>query len=166
MTIVRLNPLFDLDREVETLNRLLDRKVVSRNRSAQADQDFSPAIELYATDSAFILRAEIPGIEIKDLEITVTAEQLTIRGRRQPATDLAGKATLHRELSYGRFQRTVRFPAKINNNAVEADYRDGLLTVTLPKREDKANRVVKVDVTQLGASPAAQSLAGDHSQAQ
>ncbi len=166
MALVRINPLFDLDREVETLNRLLSRTLGSRSRYPQTSWDFSPALELENTDTAFILRAELPGLDVKDLAIEVTAEQVAIRGERKTESRQEEKGILHSEFSYGSFERLVRLPAKVNNGAVQADYRDGILTLTLPKREEDVHRVVKVDLQHLASAPVeAESVAADQSEA-
>lgn len=149
MALVRINPLFDLEREVETLNRLVGRNLGSRSRFSQTAGEFSPALELQNTDTAFILRAELPGFDAKDLAIEVTAEQVTLRGERKASTRQVNNGVLHSEFSYGSFERMVRLPVKVQNNAVQADYRHGILTLTLPKREEEVHRVVKLDLSHL-----------------
>jgi HSP20 family protein len=152
MTLVRINPLFfDLDREVEALNRLVGRTLVSRSVSPQTVQDVFPALELENREAAVILRAELPGFDTKDLTIEVMADRVTLRGERQAENSSSENGMLHSEFRYGSFERTVRLPAKVQNTTVQADYRDGILTLTLPKQQEAVNRAVKLDLSQLSS---------------
>lgn len=156
MTLVRINPLFDLDREVEALNRLVGRRTLaSRNSDSPRASHRFPALELEATETALILRAELAGFDPKDLAIEVTADQVTLRGERKTVARQSEKGLLHSEFSYGSFERTVGLPTKVQNQAVQADYHQGILILTLPKRSEDVNRVVKLDLTHLSPSPEA-----------
>jgi HSP20 family protein len=109
----------------------------------------APALEVETTDSDVIVRAELPGIDPKDLDIEVTADRLSMRGERRQESRSEEKGVLRTEFSYGSFERAIRLPARVDNAAVKAEYKDGILTLTLPKHPEELNKVVKVDVKNL-----------------
>lgn len=166
MTLVLLHPLFDLDREVAALNRRLGRTPVSRGVPSQPVQDRFPALELENRETAVILRAELPGFDTQDLAIEVTADGVTLRGQRQAENGQSKGSVLHSEFRYGSFERTVHLPAKVENTAVQADYCHGILTLTLPKRQEAVNRAVKLDLSHLSSAAEADNEVADAAIAQ
>jgi HSP20 family protein len=92
-----------------------------------------PAVDIWQDDNCVYVEAELPGMEIGDLEIYVTeGDQLTIRGERKPPA--VEKGTWHRqERGYGQFSRLLKLPCPVKTDEVEAQLKDGVLTITLPK---------------------------------
>lgn len=103
-----------------------------------------PALNVWGNEENVVVTAELPGLEIEDLDICVVNNQLTIKGERRndkPAED----AVCHRkERSDGAFVRTVRLPYAIENDQVEAKYERGVLTVTLPRHEQTKPRQIEI----------------------
>lgn len=99
-----------------------------------------PALNLWQDEDSLYVEAELPGMEISDLEIYVTGgNQLSIRGERKPPVVEAG--TWHRqERGYGQFNRLLTLPCEVKTDAVEARFKDGVLTITLPKGESARPR--------------------------
>ncbi|WP_392532206.1 Hsp20/alpha crystallin family protein [Nostoc sp. C117] len=145
MTLVRWNPW----REIDTLQRQIN-NLFEDNRvpSGLVDRDFIkvPAAELKETDNAIYLKLELPGIDAKDLDIQVTEDAVHISGERKSETKTEENGTTKTEFYYGKFQRVIPLSARIQNTNVSADYKDGILHLTLPKTEKEKNKVVKVNL--------------------
>ncbi|NJL22488.1 MAG: Hsp20/alpha crystallin family protein [Leptolyngbyaceae cyanobacterium SM1_3_5] len=132
-------------REMETLRRQFDRvfdELIASNESA-----WSPATELRDMGDVIELRAQLPGLEAKDIDIQVSREAVAIVGeyRQSPQSE----NLLNSEFRYGKFQRVITLPVAVINDQVKADYKDGILTLTLPKVTEARNTVVKVNLAEL-----------------
>jgi HSP20 family protein len=104
-----------------------------------------PPVDLYESSDGFVLTAELPGLTLKDIELTIEANRLTLRGERRIAYPDDGKTSLHRrERQTGTFRRTVALPAMVDGEKVEASYRDGVLIVKLPKADAYRSRRIEV----------------------
>jgi len=105
-----------------------------------------PALDVSETDDAVQVKAEVPGLSADDLDISVSGDTLTIRGEKKEEKEEKGK-TLHRvERRYGTFERIVDLPCAIDSAKAKATYRDGVLTIELPKREEEKQKVRKIEV--------------------
>jgi HSP20 family protein len=142
MTLVRWEPFREIDSLQREMNRLFDRLTVD----GETGIDVVPAAELSETPEAFHLKLEIPGMEAKDLDIQVSAESISVTGERKSETKTEEKGITRSEFRYGKFSRTMRLPGRIENGKVTAEYKDGILNLTLPKAEEEKNKVVKVNL--------------------
>jgi len=115
---------------------------------SQLDRDFVkvPAAELRLDKEAVYLRLELPGIEAKDLDIEVTEKAVSISAERKAEHKNEGNGTFKSEFHYGKFHRVIPLPARVQNTNVTADYKDGILNLTLPKTEAEKHKVVKVSL--------------------
>jgi HSP20 family protein len=97
--------------------------------------DFSPAIDLQETENAYIVRGDLPGLEKDKINLTVQNGMLTIEGVRQTssATEDESRGYYAQERSYGSYARTITLPGPVDDSRITADYKDGVLTITLPK---------------------------------
>jgi HSP20 family protein len=150
MTIVRYNPWNEMSSLQRQLSHLFDDALTFENLGDFGDLAKVPAAELTETDEAVHLKLEIPGMEAKDLDVRVMADRVAIAGERKSEI----KEKTRSEFRYGKFSRVIPLPVKIQNTKVTADYRDGILNLTLPKAEEEKNKVVKVNL--LGEEAAAQ----------
>ncbi len=149
MALIRWQPF----QEIETLRRQMDRmfdEVTGLNRAYQTT--WQPAIELQVTDNNVILRAEIPGIEGKDLDIRVTREAVAITGEHRYEKKAEENGLFRSEFRYGKFQRVIPLPSVVQNDRVQADFTNGILTLTLPKVEAANKRVVKINLVEQPAA--------------
>lgn len=147
MTLIRWQPWQDVETFSRQLDRLFEEAVpASRNITGR-----TPAIELKVTDAEVILRAELPGIEAKDLDIQVSRDAVAIAGDYRSETKTEEAHFFRSEFRSGSFRRVVPLPVKVQNDQVQSELKDGILTLTLPKREADRNPVVKVNLT--GAAP-------------
>ena len=123
----------------DAVNRLFSEPVATR--------PWAPAVDVLETENELILRADLPDVSMKDIDIQIERGTLSIKGERK-FEKVEGKGTgYHRiERSYGEFQRVFSLPDTVDPEKVKADYKGGVLTVTLPKKEIAKPRTVKVAV--------------------
>ncbi|MBJ7901186.1 MAG: Hsp20 family protein [Cyanobacteria bacterium RI_101] len=143
MTLTRYNPFRELDLLQRQMNRLFDEAVLPAERELER-LAFTPVAELTEADDGYTLKLELPGINPEHLDIQATKESVAISGERQSQHTEEHKGVTRTEFRYGKFQRVIPLPSPIENTAVSADYKDGILTLTLPKAEEAKNKVVKV----------------------
>jgi HSP20 family protein len=98
------------------------------------------------TDDAIHLRLEVPGMEPNDLDVRVTAESVAISGERQSESKTEDGNWTRSEFRYGKFERVIPLPSRVENDQAQAEYKDGILNLTLPKAEDEKKKAVKVNV--------------------
>jgi HSP20 family protein len=134
-----------LDRML-TLNRALDEAFTNSAAGTEAARMWVPAIDLFEKKDAYVVRAELPGVERSNIEITFEKNVLTISGQKGPM--LEGRDEEIRvfaaERVSGAFSRSLRMPEHINGDAIDAEYKDGLLTITIPKAEVAQPRKIEV----------------------
>lgn len=141
MALIRWEPFREVDTLQREMNRLFDSLAPEVNNNT-----FVPAAEMQETPEAIQLRVEVPGIDAQDLDVQVTAEAVSISGERK-ATVLAEERGMFRsEFRYGRFQRIIPLPARIQNTQVQAEFKHGILHLNLPKAEEERHKVVKVNL--------------------
>lgn len=105
-----------------------------------------PAIDLSETDDEYIVKAEVPGIEPKDVEVSIVDGVLTIKGQKKREEEKK-KENYHRvERSYGEFSRSIRIPSPVQEDKIEAKYKNGVLRIVLPKVEEAKKKTIEVKV--------------------
>ncbi|MEG3848742.1 Hsp20/alpha crystallin family protein [Microcoleus sp. herbarium19] len=145
MTLIRWEPLREMDTLQREMNRLFDSLTPATDRTSNGVA-FVPAAEMEETPDAIHLKLEIPGLEAKDLDVQVTAEAVAVSGERRSETKTEEKGMTRSEFRYGSFRRVIPLPARIQNDSVQAEYKNGVLDLNLPKAEAEKNRVVKVQI--------------------
>jgi HSP20 family protein len=140
--------------EIETIRQQLDKAfdqlATARDNSEAA---WMPALELADTGDNFVLKAQLPGIDPKDIDVQVTPEAISISGERRYENTDEKSGYVRSEFRYGKFHRVPPLPAAIQNDSVQADYKDGILMLTLPKVTEARNKVVKINFAEIaGAS--------------
>lgn len=129
------------------MNRLFDRMITTGDGGAQMPgYSFVPSAEIHETPEEIKLKLEVPGLEAKDLDVKVTAEAVAITGERKSEIQNEDKGVKRSEFRYGTFQRIIPLPARIQNDKVQAEFKNGVLCLTLPKAEEEKNRVVTVSL--------------------
>lgn len=145
MSLIKWAPFGDIDALQKEMNHLFEQFVPAR-REQLLGGSLVPAAELKETDTAIDLKVEIPGLAPEDIDIQVTAEAVSISGERKSESTTATDGVTRSEFHYGRFQRIIPLPTRVQNTAVEADYKDGILSLHLPKDAEEQSRVVKVPI--------------------
>ena len=141
----RWNPRQEFNALSNQLNRLFDETLAPTNWEGLTR---FPAAELTEADDAIHLKLEVPGLEAKDIDIQVTENAVSISGERKSETKTEEKGYTRSEFQYGKFQRVIPLPTHIQNTKVTAEYKDGILNLALPKKEEAKNTVVKVNLEQ------------------
>ena len=146
MAIVRMSPLREIDTFHRQVNRLFDDLGFSATLRERGIAPLVPAAELVETEDALLLKLELPGIDPNKVTVEATAESVSIAGERQASSESADQSTTRSEFRYGKFHRVIPLPLRIQNTSVQADYKNGILSLTLPKAEEEKNKVVKVNI--------------------
>jgi len=142
MTLIRYRPLFDLSTEFRTLHDELNRFLQAPDSLPQVG--FVPAAELSETPDAVHLCLELPGMNKEDLNVEVTATSVRVSGERKSESHSESQGLKRSEFRYGTFERTIPLPVEVLNTEVTADYTNGILNLSLPKRMDETKKVHKV----------------------
>ncbi|HWP46168.1 MAG TPA: Hsp20/alpha crystallin family protein [Candidatus Limnocylindrales bacterium] len=147
MAILRWDPFRDLSIIQERMNKLFEESIArSRGEEGTSLAAWVPPVDIYETKDAIVVKAELPGIDQKDIEVQVHDNILTIRGERKFESDVK-RENFHRiERAYGTFQRSFSIPNTIRQDQVKARFHNGILEITLPKMEEAKPRQIKVDV--------------------
>lgn len=146
MALIRWEPFREIDTLQREMNRLFDSLTPAINNREGDGITFMPAAELHDTPEAIYLKLEIPGIEAKDLDVQVTADAVAVSGERRSEIRAEEGGVTRSEFRYGSFRRVIPLPVRIQNERVQAEYKNGLLSLTLPKADAEKNRVVKVQI--------------------
>ncbi|MEO0013538.1 MAG: heat shock protein Hsp20 [Cyanobacteriota bacterium] len=146
MAIVRYNPWSEMNSLQRQLNRMFDDVLTPATLADFGNFSKVPAAELTETEDNLILKLEVPGMQPAELNIEATAKSISISGERKSETQAEDEGKTRSELRYGSFQRVIPLPVRIQNTEVKAEYKNGILHLTLPKAEAEKNKVVKVNL--------------------
>lgn len=136
---------FDLVTDLQDdMNRLFSSSL--RRSPPGSVGEFLPSLEVKEDENQFLLHLDIPGMERKDLDISVTGNTLTVKGERKEEENKKGKGYFYSERRYGSFHRSVELPTEVDADKVAANYKDGVLELVLPKSEKAKPKQIKVDV--------------------
>lgn len=145
MLATRWEPFAHMNRLRSEMDRLLDHW--GEGRPQQYSRSTFPPLNLWENDDSLFVEAELPGFGLDDLEIMVTGgNQLNIQGERKPP-ELEGGAWHRRERGFGKFSRSIELPGYVDSENVTAEFKNGVLTITLPKREEVKPRRIEVKVS-------------------
>lgn len=140
MTLVRWNPARELaSMEIDRLNHML-------NDFYGVGRSWMPAVDVFETvDHEYVLKAELPDMKRDDINVTFENGVLTLTGERKTDFD-TNQGTYHRsERAYGRFSRSFTLPATVDANRIHASYKDGVLTIRVPQREEARPKQITVE---------------------
>ena len=137
------DPFQDLLGIQNEVNRLFD---FSLGRWSASPSSWAPAMDILQNKDHIVVKAEIPGMDEKDVEITLEGSTLQIKGEKKYEKEEKEEDRYHSERFYGKFQRVVELPSDVATTAVKATYRQGVLEVILPKREELKPKQIKVEV--------------------
>ena len=146
MPIIKHNPFADLD-ELGSGMRLFQ-DTVSRLLDQPAARPWAPSVDIFETENELLLKADLPGVEMKDIDIQLENGTLSLRGERKFEQEKKEGGYHRVERSYGSFARYFTLPDTLDPEKVKAEYKNGVLTVTLPKKELAKPRQIKVQVNE------------------
>ena len=148
MAMVRWEPVRDLLTLQERMNRMFDNSY----RAGAQDEDWAlggswaPAVDIYEKDGNIVLKAELPGVDPKDVDVRVENNLLTLRGERKFDNEVKRDSYHRVERAYGAFSRSFTLPNVVDTGNIKAEYKDGVLHMTLPKREEAKPRQIQINV--------------------
>ena len=138
MSLTQFDPLASIRLFEDAFTRMVN--------EPRANRPWSPAVDIYETENELVLKADVPEVEPKDIDVRVENQTLTISGERKFEQDQTGKGYHRIERSYGSFVRSFAVPNTFDTEHIAADFKNGVLSVTLPKKEAAKPRQVKVEV--------------------
>ena len=137
MALVRWTPMGDLRSFQHEMNRMFDEFFRGGNgeEAGWGLRTWTPPVDIYETDDALVIKAELPGVSKDDISIDVHQNTLTLRGQRTHESAVKNERYHRVERAYGTFQRSFVLPAMVDHDKVQATYKDGVLELHLPKSE-------------------------------
>lgn len=143
MAIIKYGPFADF--EISPFRAFED--TINRFLAQPAARPWVPAVDIRETDHALVVTADVPGVKFENMDVRLENGTLTLKGERKFEEDKTEGAWHRVERSYGTFERVFSVPETVNPEGVKAEYKNGVLTVTLPKKELAKPRQVKVQVS-------------------
>jgi len=144
--IVRFDPFEDMGRLQREVNRLFEDTGRSNGRSVEhaSTRVWAPAVDIYEDQNEIVVKAELPGLKQEDIDIELTGDTLTLKGERKFEDTQRKENYVRVERAYGGFQRSFTIGVPVQQDAVKASYKDGVLEVRLPKAEETKPKKVQV----------------------
>ena len=130
----------------DEIERLFDAPFSALAATSELVKGWVPRLDVYEDRENVYVKAELPGMKREDIEISLHDGALSLSGERKSETKTEGTEEYHAERFFGRFQRTLSLPAPVATGKVKAEYKDGILTVTLPKTEEAKPKKIEVSV--------------------
>ena len=150
MALIRFRPFSqDLSNDLTDIhaqvNRLFDGVLGQPAGQRKLERVWAPTADVYETKNQFVVTTELPGLNEKDIHLSLTDDALTIKGERQWNGGVEEGNHHRRERWFGKFERAFSLPMPVDAGQVKATYRDGVLTVTLPKAEENKPKEIKIE---------------------
>ncbi len=149
MNLIKWDPFRELEDMSNRLNRVFGRPALRAGGGNEltATADWMPSVDISETDTAYQIKGEIPGVKKEDVKVTLDNGMLTIQGERKLEKEEKGKKFHRVECSYGSFERSFRVPDDADSAAVKAEFKDGMLNITLPKNAKTKSNPISVSVS-------------------
>lgn len=149
MNLIKWNPFNELEDISNRLNQIFGRPAVQPETGQQMLKvaDWAPSVDISETDKAYLIKAEIPGVKKEDVKVTIDDGMITIQGERKMEKEEKDKKFHRIERSYGSFVRSFRLPDGVDESKAKAEFKDGMINVTLPKSEKAKTKAVEVAVS-------------------
>jgi len=147
MDLIRWNPWNELVSLRERMNRVFDDSLFRSDRrdDLMAMGTWSPAVDMFEKDDQVVIKAELPGLEKKDISLDLTNGVLTLKGERKHENEVKEENYYRREMSCGKFIRSFSLPGDVDANKIKAEFQNGLLTVEVPKPEEHKPKQIPVN---------------------
>jgi HSP20 family protein len=139
MSLSHYDPLASLRAVESAFSRMLT--------EPQTNRPWAPAVDIYETENELVLKADLPDVDPKEIDVRVENQTLTLAGERKFETATEQKGYHRIERSYGNFVRSFAVPNAFDTDKINAAYKNGVLTVTLPKKETAKPRQIKIEAT-------------------
>jgi HSP20 family protein len=146
MAIVKYNPFRELRTMQDQMNRMLDMAWNREFGEELKEGVWQPPVDIYEDEHSVIIKAELPDVDQKDIEVRIENNTLTLKGERKHSSDIKKENYYRVERYFGQFQRSFSLPHSINQEKVQATCDKGILTITLPKRAEVKPKQISVEV--------------------
>jgi HSP20 family protein len=150
MAIVRWDPFRDLVHLQDRMNRMFDESYRGRGNAGEDDWNlgsWAPPVDIFEREGTIVMKAELPGVDPKDVDVRVENNVLTLRGQRKLDEEVK-KENYHRvERSYGTFTRSFTLPTVVDTDKIAAEYKDGVLRLTLPTKAEARPKQISINVS-------------------
>lgn len=137
-------PGMELNRLRREIDRLFEDPFSLLTPNTSFFQNWTPAVDIFDDKDRYIVKAELPGMRQEDIDVSLDGNTLTISGERKHEQEKREEESYRSERYFGRFQRSITLPTEVQANKIEASYKDGVLTITLPKSEDSKPKQIPV----------------------
>jgi HSP20 family protein len=146
MNLIKWNPWREMDTFSDRFNHFFGDTFSPALwvRDGSKLQDWAPSVDVYDDDKKFVIKAEIPGVDKKDIHIDVKDSILTLSGERSHENDVKEENFHRKERAFGKFQRSFTLPEGTDPDRIVADYKDGVLNIEIPKPEEKKPKKISV----------------------
>ena len=146
MAITRWDPFRDLNILQERMNRVFEDAAGRgwKTDEPSATNSWSPAVDIYETEREIMVQAELPGVARKDIALQLENNVLTLKGERKFEKETSQENYHRIERSYGGFSRAFTIPSSVDDDKIRADYKDGILKIALPKKEQVKAKQIKI----------------------
>jgi len=144
----QFEPFRDLMGMRDEINRLFDISLGGSlaDRASLFDGDWAPAIDVYENDDKVVVKTELPGMDEKNVELSILGDTLTIKGEKKKEEEKKEKHYHRLERSYGSFQRSITLPSQVVHEKAKASFKNGVLEIEIPKKEEAKPKQIKVEV--------------------
>ena len=146
MALVPWKPFGELSTLRHDMDRLFERFFGEWPRLEFPDGEWAPRLDMAETAGCITIKAELPGLETKDLDVSLFGDTLTIKGEKREEKEEKEEHYHLVERSHGAFSRMVKLPAPVAADKIKADFKHGVLTITLPKTEEAKKKMIPVNI--------------------
>lgn len=150
MTLVRWAPFQNMGTIQQRMNRIFDEALSGHQAASEEDWalggSWAPAVDIFEREGNIVLKAELPGVDPKDVDIRVENNVLSLRGSRNFEAETKREDYHRVERAYGSFSRSFTLPNVVDTEKIQADCKDGVLTVTLPQKEEAKPKQISISV--------------------
>lgn len=146
MAIVKYNPFRELRTMQDQMNRMLDMAWNREFGEELKEGVWQPPVDIYEDEQSVVIKAEVPDVDQKDIEVRIENNTLTLKGERKHSSEIKKENYYRVERYFGQFQRSFSLPQSINQEKVQATCEKGILTITLPKRDEVKPKQISVEI--------------------
>lgn len=138
------DPFEDIERLDDIFHRTLD--IFRPSKFFREREEIKPAIDVYEEKDALIVKAELPGVDKKNIKVSVSGENLILEAEMKKETEIRKENFYHAERRYGKIYRSIPIPVAVETKKIKASYKDGILTVKLPKKPEARGEEIPIEI--------------------
>lgn len=144
MELMKWNPTNELRNFNRLLTHFFDDHFSPAEKEESLSRSWAPKVDIYDTKNAFVINAELPGINKNDIKVDVEGRVLTLKGERKTETEEKDKSYYRREIFFGNFERSFTLPEAVDPGLIKAEFKDGVLHLEVPKPEERKLRQIEI----------------------